>query len=147
MSRKYNIRVYGILRNERNEILVSDEFRMGMKMTKFPGGGLEEGEGLVDCLKREWMEELGLEIEIEKHFYTTDFYIKSAFNDAQLISIYYEVKLLKKAPVSTKTKAFDFDDERDGAQIFRWLSMESMNENDFTFPIDQLVAKLIRANS
>lgn len=147
MSRKYNIRVYGILRNERNEILVSDEFRMGMKMTKFPGGGLEEGEGLEDCLKREWMEELGLEIEIEKHFYTTDFYIKSAFNEAQLISIYYEVKLLKKAPISTKTKAFDFDEERDGAQIFRWLPMESMNENDFTFPIDQLIAKLIRAKS
>lgn len=147
MSRKYNIRVYGILINEKQEVLVTDEFRMGMKMTKFPGGGLEANEGIADCLKREWMEELGLEIEVVKHIYTTDFYIKSAFNDAQLISIYYEVKLLKKAQIATKVGAFDFDEESDGAQIFRWLSLDKMTESDFTFPIDQLVAKLIGAKS
>ena len=44
-EKKFNIRVYGLLINDRNEILVSDEFRMGVFMTKFPGGGLKFGEG------------------------------------------------------------------------------------------------------
>jgi hypothetical protein len=51
------IRVYGILINEQQQILVSDEFIRGMYVTKFCGGGLEEGEGTRDCLRREFMEE------------------------------------------------------------------------------------------
>ena len=52
--KSFNIRVYGILLNDRNEVLVSDECRNGYSFTKFPGGGLEFGEGLVDGLKREF---------------------------------------------------------------------------------------------
>ena len=37
---------------------------------EFPGGKLEEGETLEECLKREWMEELNLEIEIEKEIHS-----------------------------------------------------------------------------
>jgi hypothetical protein len=45
-SAKFNIRVYGLLINKQQEVLVTDEYRIGMYMTKFPGGGLEYGEGL-----------------------------------------------------------------------------------------------------
>jgi mutator protein MutT len=144
-EKKYNIRVYGILRNDKNEILITDEHRMGINMTKFPGGGLELGEGIIDCLKREWREELKVEIEIEKHFYTTDFFIKSAFNNAQLISIYYLVKLKTNTKkILTSTKEFDFAEIIDGAQTFRWLAIENISENDFTFPIDKKVATLLK---
>ena len=54
---QFNIRVYGILINERNEVLLTDEYRFGTEITKFPGGGLEFGEGTIDCIKREMMEE------------------------------------------------------------------------------------------
>ncbi|MFM2327645.1 MAG: hypothetical protein RIR31_1847, partial [Bacteroidota bacterium] len=60
----FNIRVYGILINENKQVLVSDEFIRGMQITKFPGGGLEFGEGTRDCLKREFMEEMNLEVAI-----------------------------------------------------------------------------------
>ena len=70
----FTIRVYAIIINNKNEILLSDEFQMGMKMTKFPGGGMEFGEGTIDCLKREAIEEFGQEIEVLDHFYTTDFF-------------------------------------------------------------------------
>ena len=62
VNTRFTIRVYGILLNERQEVLLSDESYMGYRFTKFPGGGLEYGEGTVDCLKREIREETGLEV-------------------------------------------------------------------------------------
>ena len=71
---KIVVRVYGIWINDDSQILLSDEYYDGAYFTKFPGGGLELGEGVLDCLKREWKEELGVEIENIRHFYTTDFF-------------------------------------------------------------------------
>ncbi len=88
----FNVRVYGILINDRNEVLISDERTENVSFTKFPGGGLEYGEGLIDALKREYLEETGMEVEVIKHIYTTDFFEKSSFNDSQIISIYYQVE-------------------------------------------------------
>ena len=42
----FNLRVYGILINKQQQVLVSDEYIRGMYITKFPGGGLEFGEGI-----------------------------------------------------------------------------------------------------
>ena len=87
-----NIRVYGIIINDKKQVLLSDELRHGIAFTKFPGGGLEWGEGTKDCLKRELQEELGLSAEIGDLFYVNDFAQLSAFrkND-QLFSFYYFV--------------------------------------------------------
>ncbi len=57
----FNIRVYGVLINQQNQVLVSDEYIRGSYYTKFPGGGLELGEGTRNCLKREFKEEMDLE--------------------------------------------------------------------------------------
>jgi len=54
---QFVIRVYGLIINEWEEVLVTDEFQLGQRMTKFPGGGLHFGEGPVDCLVREMQEE------------------------------------------------------------------------------------------
>ena len=35
----------------------------------FPGGGVEEGENLVDCITRELIEELGIEVNVIKPVY------------------------------------------------------------------------------
>ena len=139
----FNVRVYGLLINNQNEVLVSDEQEYGMRFTKFPGGGLEYGEGLTDGLKREFMEECNAEIEVLGHFYTTDFFVKSAFNDSQIISVYYLVKNINKLDLSIKTKVFDFDGEGDVLQAFRWLKLDTLSADDFTFPIDKYVAKLL----
>src|ERR1700748_737942 len=109
----FNLRVYGILLGDNQEILVSDEYIRGGYYTKFPGGGLELGEGTRDCLKREFKEEMNLEVEIGNHLYTTDFYQVSAFNPAhQIISIYYMVKALETIKVPLRTKEFDFDEQQ-----------------------------------
>jgi ADP-ribose pyrophosphatase YjhB (NUDIX family) len=141
----FTIRVYGLIINSAREILVSDEFQLNMKMTKFPGGGLNFGEGTVDCLKREILEECNQEIESIQHFYTTDFYQKALFWDNhQLISIYYLAKL--KLPVMFKAseKPYDFSDLLNGNQSFRWVEIEKINPDEFTFPIDKHVALLLK---
>lgn len=134
----FNVRVYGILVNAHSEVLVTDEVRFGRHMTKFPGGGLHYGEGIIDCIKREFREELDCEIEIVKHFYTTDFFQPSAFhNKHQLISIYY---LVKGSPVLREYKAPVSENE----QSFRWILLSDISEKDFTFPIDKKVAGMLK---
>jgi len=143
----FNVRVYGLLINDSNEILISDEQEYGMQFTKFPGGGLELGEGLIDGLKREFMEECRVEIEVLSHFYTTDFFVKSAFNNSQIISVYYMVKNITRLNLPIKTEVFDFDGvpevEKGMLQTFRWLKLSGLSADDFTFPIDKHVAELL----
>ena len=139
----FNIRVYGLLINSKKEVLVTDEFRSEKEMTKFPGGGLQFGEGTMDCIRREFREELGCKIKVVKHFYTTDFFQQSAFHrEHQLISIYYWVKSISPLILSISKKKFDFEKE-EGAQSFRWISISEISENDFTFPIDKKVAVML----
>ncbi|WDF76499.1 NUDIX domain-containing protein [Mucilaginibacter sp. KACC 22773] len=140
----FNVRVYGLLLNDNDELLVSDEQEYGMQFTKFPGGGLELGEGLVDGLKREFMEECNLEIEIVGHFYTTDFFVKSAFNNSQVISVYYLVRSISPVNLVTKTIAFDFDGEGEVLQSFRWINLTALSIADFVFPTDKRVVELLQ---
>lgn len=139
----FNVRVYGIL-VENSKVLVSDEHIKGMNITKFPGGGLEFGEGLIDCVKREFMEELELEIEVLSHFYTTDFFVSSAFNtNSQVISIYYLVKALGPLAFKTSSRPFDFPKVANGAQSLRWLALSGISESDFTYIIDKRIGEML----
>lgn len=140
----FNVRVYGIYIHE-NQVLVSDEYVRRNYITKFPGGGLEEGEGTRDCLIREWQEELDQKIETGPHLYTTDFYQISGFGDgSQIISIYYDVKITEPFKVSFVTKPFDFKVLEHGAQSFRLIPLDQFSKEDVTLPIDKVVAGLIK---
>ncbi len=142
---RFNIRVYGIMVNEEDNILLADEIIKGRKITKFPGGGLEFGEGKHDCLKRECKEELGIDVAILSHFYTTDFFQPSAFDDDnQIISIYYRIYNPMWHLIAVKKKRFDFDEPSEGAFVFRWKPLDKLSEEDLTFDIDKKVAKMLR---
>ncbi|MDB5230235.1 MAG: hydrolase [Chitinophagaceae bacterium] len=149
---QFNIRVYGILMDEKKRVLVSDEFIRGDYFTKFPGGGLEFGEGTRDCLKREFNEETGLDVTIGDHIYTTDFYQVSAFNpNHQIISIYYFVHAQDLSPLITKDKPFDFlpeqvADKNAQCEAARWIEWEELNEQCVDLPIDKVVLKIIKKN-
>ena len=149
---QFNIRVYGILINEEEKkLLVSDEYIRGKYYTKFPGGGLEFGEGTRDCLKREFMEELGLKIEVLDHFYTTDFFQESAFGSGgQIISIYYLVKPLEPIDVRLSDIEFDFDEAQlikyqqdNEIETFRYINLDQLSEESVTLPIDKVVVRMI----
>ncbi len=138
----FNIRVYGVLINENKEVLLSDERRFGMEFTKFPGGGLEHGEGIKDCLMREFQEELNLKIEVKELIYLTDFYQESAFNKGdQIISVYYSISADDTKSIETAEFPFDFNE--DALESHRWKKLSELKEEDLTFPIDKIVAKII----
>lgn len=152
---RFTIRVYGILFDEQKRILVSDEFIRGNYFTKFPGGGLEFGEGTRDCVKREFKEETGLDVFVGDHIYTTDYYQISAFNTKdQIISIYYFVHTENSeqlATLSIKEKPFDFSFEqtldKDGqAEVLRWINWNELNENSVHLPIDKIVVRMLKNN-
>ena len=139
------IRVYGIYHDAEMGILVSDEFVQGRYITKFPGGGLEFGEGTIDCLKREMMEETGHEFEVGEHFYTTDFFVPSAFdNSSQVASIYYRMKPVGEFLQIISTKKFDFKVLKNGAQVFRFVPLEKMDAAVFNLIIDKKVGEMIQ---
>ncbi len=145
-STNYVIRVYGLVITPENKILLSDEFQANMRMNKFPGGGLEPGEGTIDCLRREFREECnGQEISNIRHFYTTDFYQEALFhNNHQLLSIYYLADLSSAEQITISEIPFDFKEEKNGSQSFRWADISTLSQEDITFPVDKHVLKLLQ---
>jgi len=134
MEKRFNIRVYGLWIRD-GKVLVNDELIKGKSIVKFPGGGMEYGEGTHDCLKREWHEELGIDIEILGHYYTTDFFQLSAYDVSQIISIYYRVAGPADAFIQNKNE---------NEKTF-WLDLNQIKEDTFTLPIDKRVGKMLSA--
>ena len=151
----FNLRVYGILVTEKKQVLVSDELIRGNYYTKFPGGGLEFGEGTRECLKREFKEEMNLEVEVGDHIYTTDYFQMSAFNpEHQIISIYYFVKAFEEIKIPLRDKPFDFDERQmkiyeatKETETFRMIEWNNFSAESVTLPIDKIVAVIVKEKS
>jgi len=146
----FNVRVYGLLLDAQNRLLVSDEYIRGEFFTKLPGGGLEFGEGTRDGLAREFVEETGIKVTVGAHLYTTDFFQISAFNKKdQIISIYYMVTSTECDKIKTSEKNFDFspaqiDDKKGTFESFRWVNFENLNEETMSLPIDKVAIQILK---
>jgi ADP-ribose pyrophosphatase YjhB (NUDIX family) len=142
--KNFIIRVYGLAINKTAQILLSDEYLLDRRMTKFPGGGMEFGEGPEDCIKREALEEFGQEIEIIDHFYTTGFFQRALFFEKhQLLSIYYRIQFKEAPRFRISEIPFDFPDQN-GSQSFRWVSIDDLKEEELSFPVDRYVLGLLK---
>ncbi len=142
MVSNFIIRVYGIC-IRKGYVLLSDEYYNGIQMTKFPGGGLEYGEGTIDCLKREFEEEAVGEITAIDHFYTTDFFQQALFYEAsQLLSIYYsvEIRAYNEFPRSNEV----LNTSTSEPQKLRWTSIAHLHPEALTFPIDRVVVQQLK---
>ena len=145
MKGNFTIRVYGLILKEGNVLLI-DEFQLGQPMTKFPGGGLEYGEGTIDCLRREFKEEMELEISVVRHFYTTDFFQQAQFyENTQLISIYYLVEFANQfLPDFTVMNEPNYSELfKNGDMRFRWCPVDNIEEQ-LSFPVDKKVGNLLQ---
>ena len=134
MIDKINIRVYAIYINENQEIMALDEGYAGQKLVKLPGGGLEFGEGTIECLHREFAEELNLKIEVLEHFYTQEDFLVSRFREnEQLLTIYYTVNILNLE---------DLNILDDSIENVKWVSLHE--ENPLPLPIDKIVFQKLK---
>lgn len=145
---RFTVRVYALIINENNEVLLSDEYQHNTQMTKFPGGGVEFGEGTIEALERESVEEFGQELEVLEHFYTTDFFQQAMFiKECQVMSIYYKARFKEDIRFETTRNLFDFKELVNEAQSFRWQKISELNVDEITFPIDKRVAELLIADN
>ncbi|MFN5025947.1 MAG: NUDIX hydrolase [Bacteroidota bacterium] len=127
----------------RDKVLLVHERIGDFSFTKFPGGGMQYGEGTIDCLKREMMEETGLIITEATHYYTTDFFQPSAFHtEQQIVSVYY----LVQAEFADKLREDEHvlkTGDRDEILRFEWVMLTDLNPDMLTFPIDKHVCRLL----
>ena len=134
---RFNIRVYALIIFKDN-ILLSRELIQNELIYKFPGGGVELGEGIVDALQREAIEEMGQNLNHIAHFYTTDFFQRSSFDSSeQLISVYFKASLSQHINNRLKIPVKD-------QPVFEWKRLVDLNEDDLHFPIDKRVLNMIK---
>lgn len=120
----FNVRSYAICENN-NRILGVYEYHKGEIFCKLPGGGVEFGEGILDCLHREFLEELNVKIEIIEHLYTQEHFVESIVDDGkQLLLIYYVVRIINMEDMIVNTPDIN---------RFEWIDI---NQNPFLLPID-----------
>ena len=128
MIKRTNVRVYAAILKD-DKVMVLHEEYVGQQLLKFPGGGLELGEGVLDCVRRELEEELNIKVKDVKHLYTQEDFLVSKFrDDEQLLSIYYSAVM---------------EDENDllimdpCIEKIEWISLDT-EENPFPLPIDKI---------
>ncbi|MGC4130409.1 MAG: NUDIX domain-containing protein [Bergeyella sp.] len=134
MIDKINIRVYACVVKDKKVLALFEEYA-GEPLMKFPGGGLEFGEGLIDCLKREFDEELNVKIEVIEHLYTQENFLTSRFREnEQLLTVYYLVKIVNEEdfiildPCIEKTDLIPIDQPG----------------NPFPLPVDKIVFEVLK---
>ncbi|HMC96840.1 MAG TPA: NUDIX domain-containing protein [Flavobacteriales bacterium] len=144
MDQPFTIRVYGLLLDD-GRLLVADEIIKGQRITKFPGGGLEFGEGLKDGLIREIREEIGVDAYDLEHFYTTDFFQQSVFHSTpmQVISVYYTFRVAHPAAISVVAEPFTGISGAGDQEVFRWLQLRGSRQEDLSLPIDRVVWRML----
>ncbi|MFN3315383.1 MAG: NUDIX domain-containing protein, partial [Raineya sp.] len=86
------VRVCGIC-IENDKILLIKHKNIGKQgyLWSPPGGGLQFGESVVDCLKREFMEETNLKIEVKRFLFVHEFLAPPL----HAIELFFEVSILE----------------------------------------------------
>ena len=83
-----------------------------------PGGGLQFGETIEECLKREFLEETNTEILVGK-FLTVNEFVNPPLH---AIELFYEVEIIKGIP----QKGIDPEMEEQIISDLRWFSFEEV---------------------
>lgn len=147
MDGKLTVRVYGIL-EWKGAILLSRENIKGRPYVKFPGGGLEWGEGPRETVVREFREEAGVAVRSGAHFYTTDFFVPSAFHErVQVLSLYYQVSCSHPENITVVEHPYRAALPEPGDMILFWQHLQQLREDQMDLPLDKKVVELIRASS
>ncbi|OIP67970.1 MAG: DNA mismatch repair protein MutT [Oscillatoriales cyanobacterium CG2_30_40_61] len=108
----------GVIWNQQKQILIDKRRAEGFLggLWEFPGGKLEPGETLEDCIKREIQEELAIEIEVKEHLIT----IEHTYTNFKVTLNVYQCDYISGEPQPLES------DE------IRWVTLDEIDK--FTFP-------------
>ena len=142
----FNLRSYGIL-IEGGRVLLSKEWYPHYPdgMIKFPGGGVQLDEGPGQAVRREFMEELEMPISIEGVFHVPHGFLKSHFDNTQVVAIYWKVKRLGSHIPLESPREILTDTGTPGRQKFMWIPLAEFKPEKMTFPFDKQVGQLLRS--
>ena len=147
--RRFNVRTYAVIFDASGEkVLLSREDLPGGRKVKFPGGGVEFGEGIRDALDREIAEELGTGAQLTdvQPLYTTDFFVRSAFRpEDQILSVYFSARFADPKSDERFHHRFGTPAGCEAGLAFKWRKVQDLNLADLHFPIDRHILPLIRA--
>lgn len=134
MIDKLNIRVYATAVKDRKVLVLHEEYA-GEQLMKLPGGGLEFGEGVLDCLHREFEEELNVKINILGHLYTQEEFVVSRFRDnEQLLTVYYLVEIIDENEFLIMDPCIEKTE---------WIPIDT-DENPFILPVDKIAFEKLK---
>ncbi|MBI4346181.1 MAG: NUDIX hydrolase [Elusimicrobia bacterium] len=87
----FSCRIYGVL-VEQDQVLLTRSRFLDREFVNVPGGGMELGEAPVSALKREFVEETGLEVEPVRVLYASEGLHLSTQMPMQIVSMYWLVE-------------------------------------------------------
>ena len=99
---------------------------------EFPGGKIEEGETLEECLVRELQEELAIEVQVNALFVV----VKHAFTHFKITLHTFECTYLGAMPPYTEPQAIE-------AQAWAWVREDELSNYSFG-KADRQVIKALR---
>lgn len=118
----------GVIWNQQGQILIDRRRPTGVLggFWEFPGGKIETGETVAECIKREIWEELGIAIEVGKHLIT----IAHTYAHLNVTLIVHHCQYIDGVP-----QPIECDE-------IRWVNLEELDEFNFPEANFQIIAAL-----
>jgi len=107
-----------VIRDDRDLILIDRRLAKGLLggFWEFPGGKIEGNETVQECIKREVLEEIGIEIAVDSHLITIDHTYSHFRVNLQVYNCRY---------LSGEARAIECEE-------IRWVTIEELD--NYTFP-------------
>jgi 8-oxo-dGTP diphosphatase len=113
-----------VIRDDRDLILIDRRLAKGLLggFWEFPGGKIEGNETVQECIKREVLEEIGIEIAVDSHLITIDHTYSHFRVNLQVYNCRY---------LSGEARAIECEE-------IRWVTIQELDNYTFPRPIKRL---------
>jgi 8-oxo-dGTP diphosphatase len=127
-SQPHKIIGVAVIWNDNQQILIDRRLPEGVMggLWEFPGGKVEAGESIPECIKREIREELGIEIAIGEHLITID----HTYTHLRVTLTVHHCRLIAGTP-----QPLECDE-------ISWVDLDELENFDFPAANSQIIAAL-----
>jgi 8-oxo-dGTP diphosphatase len=122
-----------VIWNDNQQILIDRRLPEGVMggLWEFPGGKVEAGESIAECIKREIQEELGIEIAVGEHLITID----HTYTHLRVTLTVHHCRLIAGVP-----QPLECDE-------ISWVHLDELENFDFPAANSQIIAALKRVGN